>query len=350
MQEIRLTDMYRRSIKLAFGGIMILIASQFALSQPACSGKAMFTEPVCIGNTLSKDENALFDLVNKYRVANGQPAVKLSSRLSVVANRRMLDVKQNMRVLTHSWSNCPYDKRDNKTWPCVTAAPQRLNSGYIGEGYQTLYRTTTGAALPGAALETWRKSSLHNSIILNLSPFKDYPWDELGVAIDGQFAALWFGTMTGGGIMASEGEGLGVDLDKTISGISKLLPVGSVSSSLAGGKWQGTTADKSLKVEIFGVPKEVSEINVRLSIKLAANGKLSPANRKIMLMLLGNVFPRWTEREIWLDRTLAVIAADRKATRTQIIEKNAIEVQGSAGNSLNFAIRPLSKPAAIEIF
>ena len=61
MQEIRLTDMYRRSIKLAFGGIMILIASQFALSQPACSGKAMFTEPVCIGNTLSTDENALLE-------------------------------------------------------------------------------------------------------------------------------------------------------------------------------------------------------------------------------------------------------------------------------------------------
>lgn len=319
-------------------------------AQGPCNSKSLFTELRCAGDAVSADEKALFDLVSRYRAANGLPPAKLSEQLSVLANRRMLDLKLNLKVLTHSWSNCPYDIRDEKTWPCVMDAPRRLNTTYSGTGYETLFRTTANSVQPSAALETWRKSTLHNSIILNLPPFKEYPWDEIGVAIDGQFASLWFGTKAGGGSMGNESQGLGIGFDKAVSGLSKLLPIGSISSSVAGGKWQGTTADRSLKMEIFGVPKEISEMNVRLSIKLGLDGKLSPANRKIMLTLLSNIFPQWSEREAWLDRTLSTIAADRAASRTQIIEKNLVEVSGAAGNSINVSIRPTGKIAAIEVF
>lgn len=321
-----------------------------ARSQNACNNKSLFTEPRCAGDTVTADERALFDLVSRYRAANGLPQARLSEQLSILANRRMLDLKLNQKVLTHSWSNCPYDIRDEKTWPCVMDAPKRLNTSYVGSGYETLYRTTANAVQPASALETWRKSTLHNSIILNLPPFKDYPWDEIGVAIDGQFAALWFGTKSGARSMGNEGDGLGVGFEKAVSNLGKLVPLGSVSSSIAGGKWQGSTADRSLKIEIFGVPKEIAEVNVRLAIKLDTNGKLSPANRKIMLTLLGNIFPLWSEREVWLDRTLSAIAADRRASRTQIIEKNTIEATGTAGNTLNLSIRPAGKIVPVEVF
>ena len=38
-----------------------------------------------------------------------------------------------------------------------------------------------------------RRATLHNSIILNLGLFSKVQWDEVGVAIDGEYAALWFG-------------------------------------------------------------------------------------------------------------------------------------------------------------
>lgn len=330
--------------------VCVVVFEAAAFSQASCNGKSLFTEARCAGDAVNSDEKALFELVSRYRAANGLPQARLSDQLSILANRRMLDLKLNLKVLTHSWSNCPYDIRDERTWPCVMDAPKRLNTTYVGSGYETLYRTTANAVQPAAALETWRKSTLHNSIILNLPPFKDYPWDEIGVAIEGQFAALWFGTKAGARSMGNEEEGLGVGFDRAVSGLAKVLPVGSNSSSIAGGKWQGTTADRSLKMEIFGVPNEISEVNIRLSIKLGPDGKLSPANRKIILTLLGNIFPTWSERDAWLDRTLSAISADRKASRTQIVEKNVLEVTGTAGDTVNVSIRPARKVVAVEVF
>jgi len=141
----------------------------------------------------SADEKTLFDLVNSYRRASERPPVRLSQSLSIVANRRMLDLEQNLKTLTHSWSDCKYELSDSKTWHCVTNAPRKLKCGYTGDGYETLYRRSKGDATPVLALTEWKKSQLHNSIILNEGMFKNLPWDEVGIAINGQYAALWFG-------------------------------------------------------------------------------------------------------------------------------------------------------------
>jgi hypothetical protein len=121
--------------------VCIAMGNLTARSQNACNNKSLFTEPRCAGDTVTADERALFDLVSRYRAANGLPQARLSEQLSILANRRMLDLKLNQKVLTHSWSNCPYDIRDEKTWPCVMDAPKRLNTSYVGSGYETLYRT-----------------------------------------------------------------------------------------------------------------------------------------------------------------------------------------------------------------
>jgi len=293
----------------------------------------------------------LFELVAKYRAANNLPMLSISKPLSLVANRRMLDLTLNMRFLTHSWSDCPYDIKNDKTWPCVIEAPRRFSTGYEGDGYETLYRTVNGMARPAEALETWKKSSLHNSIILNQGMFKDITWDEIGVAIDGQYAALWFGTRnTPPRKSKIPIAGLGVSFDNTVNGLAKLLPIGTASSTVESGKWQGTSPDKKLKLEIFGLPKEVAEVNVRLSVKLETDSKISANNFAIISTLLGNLLPNWAERDDWLNKSLKLIGTQRSATRTQVVEKVAVEMRAGAGNLIELDIRPVAKISAVEVF
>lgn len=172
---------------------LLLVQSVLAQASPDCVGENIFSKPKCLGDETSREERELFDLLTAYRTANKLPQLRLSPSLSLVANRKMLDLKQNIKKLTHSWSNCPYDIADRKTWNCVNDAPLRLKCGYNGQGFETLFHSINQRAKPAAALNAWKKSELHNSIILNLGMFANLEWDEVGVAIDGEYAALWFG-------------------------------------------------------------------------------------------------------------------------------------------------------------
>lgn len=289
-------------------------------------------------------------MVAKYRADHGLAAAKLSPQLSIVANRHLLDLRQNIRSLTHSWSNCAYDINDKKSWPCVMNAPARLGTSYKGEGYETLYRTSTGSASGQLAFEAWKKSTLHNSIIINLDAFKAVKWDEVGVAIDGEFAALWFGSPEFNVTRsASNAEGLGVTYDQAVRGLPKSISIGRESSTVEGGKWSGTSADKKVKLEIYGVPSEVAEVTVRISVKLEADGKLSPANNKTLVALLTNLLPNFTEREEWLQRTLKTLGAEKDAMRTLLVRGIAVELTKSA-NSISLYVRPAKKVVAKEVF
>ncbi len=316
-----------------------------------CSGKQIFTERSCSGDAVGADERALFDLVAAYRAQNRLPAAKLSVELSKVANRHLLDLDLNLKSLTHSWSNCPYDIRDQKSWTCVIDAPTRLGTGYHGEGYETIYRIASGTASPPLALEAWKKSTLHNSIILNLDMFKSIQWDEIGVAIVGQYAALWFGSpVVSGAGMAKPAQGLGVTYDQAVSGLTKLIAIDRSSSTDGGGKWQGTSADKKLKLEIFGAPNDIAEANMRISAKLESDGKLSSTSLTTISTLLKNLIPDWEERDAWLTKTLKTLGTDKDATRTQIIRKISVEMTNGVGNSIELSVRPYTKVVAKEIY
>lgn len=180
---------------------LLLIGFVFALflfvqtkAQNNCAGEQIFTENVCAGDEISKEEIELQSLINQYRKENDLPEIVISKPLSIVANRHLLDLQTNLKYLTHSWSNCVYDIKNQATWNCVTDAPQRLKVNYEGEGFENLYRNLNGNASPALALEGWKKSALHNSLILNLGNWNARKWNEIGVSIRGQFAAIWFGT------------------------------------------------------------------------------------------------------------------------------------------------------------
>lgn len=319
----------RDAARLSFLLLLILLSGSRGSSQVPCLGGQIFQPITCAGDAVGEDEKELFYLVNKYRSANGRKEVKLSTALSMVANRRMLDLKQSMKSLTHSWSNCKYDINDQKTWPCVSDSPLRLKSGYAGQGYETL----------------------HNSIILNLTMFKDLEWDELGVAIDGQFAALWFGSKDRA---AKELEGsvigLGISYDQAVKGLTKLLTIDQSSSTIENNRWQGFSPDRKLKLEIYGTKKELSEANLDISIKLEPNQTLGAKTKLAVLTLLKNIFPEWPARDAWFDSSFAAILADRSASRTKVVRKIAVELRANGQNSVELSIKHQEKSKYIEIY
>lgn len=321
------------------------------LGQTTCSGSKIFSEKNCVGDANSAEEKNLLDLINSYRTANKRPVVKLSPSLSILANRRMLDLRQNVKTLTHSWSNCPYDLKNEKTWPCVTDAPVTLKCGYAGQGYETLYRTAKGSVKPDLAVDAWKKSSLHNSIILNLGMFANMEWEEAGVAIDGEYAALWFGYRgIGGKAGVLDSPGLGVSYEQAVAGLTKILKIDQASSTVDNNKWQGYSADKKIKLEIYGNRKDISEANLAIAVKLESNKKLSPQSQIALSTLLKNLFPEWTDRDVWVGNMVAAIASDRTVSRTKFVRKNAIELRADGPDSLKLTVQPESQKKYIQVF
>lgn len=336
-------------------GILVLVLfvaeADVIFAQVRCAGNQIFSVKSCAGDENSADEQALFQIVNKYRSANGRPEIRLSQQLSIVANRHLLDLNQNLNALTHSWSNCAYDIKDEKTWPCVSGAPARLGTGYKGQGYETLYRTATGIAKPNLAIDEWRKNTLHNSIILNLGMFKDRAWDEVGVAIDEGYAALWFGYPGAGPKAVGDNSlGLGVSYDQAVAGLSKILSINETSSAAKDNKWQGYSADKKIKLEIYGTREEISEAKLGIALNMEPSGKLSQQNHLVIETLLKNLFPEWPDRAVWLEKSVAAVSLDQSASRTKLVRKIAIELRSDGPNSLTLLVRPQSRQSRFVSF
>jgi len=342
---------FSRFIALALAGLLVVaFASGETVAQPNCKGAAIFAAPECENDKATSDERALFELVNKYRTANGKPALRFSAALSKLGNRRMLDLTQNMRRLTHSWSNCPYEIGDQRTWNCVTDAPRRLFSGYAGEGYETLYRSTGKKVSGESAIEAWSKSSLHNSIILNLGMFANYEWEEMGVAIDDEYAVLWFGHRGKEAPSSAISEpGLGVTYERLVAGLSEMLSIDQKSSTVVNRKWQGTARGGKLKLEIHGTPKEISEAELDLKVKLQANRQIDKDSRTVLVKMLGNVFPEWRDVDAWLDASLRAIIADRSVSRTKIVRRINVEMSAEDDDEVKISIRPRGKKSYIEV-
>lgn len=327
-----------RSLSIVILCLIALGTVRSATAQAPCSGKDALTAKSCAGDDNSADERALFDLVTKYRAANDLPSVRLSPALSMVANRHIIDLVQNVRSFTHGWSNCPYDINDEKTWPCVSESPKRLNSGYPGQAFETLFRTATGKATPAQALDTWKRSKLHNSIILNMDTFKNLPWDEVGVAMDSGYAVLWFGSpgyKTSSA--AGQGNGLGVGYEKALTGLNKLMSM-QVNSIAGTTKWLGLSANKKVKLEILGTTQTITQATI--SINVGAANKLSPDDQKIIVTLLGNLFPEWSNIDAWVNASASAILDDNSVWRTRTVRGIKVDLRSDGAGSLKLLVKP----------
>lgn len=159
-----------------------------------CRGQQILTASSCAGDGLESEEAELHQLVNQYRVQNGLPPIPISPSLTLVANRHVRDLEENIGQLTHGWSNCPYSYSDSSTWPCMWEAPQRFGTPYPGYGYENAHGGTGGyKASAESALRSWQSSNPHNEVILNQGIWQNKEWNALGIGIYQGYAVLWFG-------------------------------------------------------------------------------------------------------------------------------------------------------------
>ena len=146
------------------------------------------------GDGLDCEETKLYNLINEYRVQNGLAPIAASKALSTVANRHAQDLAENIGTLTHSWSDAPYDASNPHTYSAMWAAPQRLNTGYFGNGYENAFGATGNyIATAEDALQDWQNCPTHNAVILNQGMWQNLQWNALGIGLYKGFAVLWFG-------------------------------------------------------------------------------------------------------------------------------------------------------------
>ena len=152
-----------------------------------------------VGQELSTEETALYEMIMEYRAQKKLPAITLSASLTTVARAHVEDLAAHPpkgRCNLHSWSNserwsrCCYTDGP-KSYKCMWDKPRELTT-YTGDGYEIAYWNGGGAGASDA-LAGWKKSKGHNTVIINKGIWKEVQWQAIGIAIYGEYAVVWFG-------------------------------------------------------------------------------------------------------------------------------------------------------------
>jgi uncharacterized protein YkwD len=162
---------------------------------------AIVLSQICVAQTLSTEEQKLYNLIMEYRSEHNLPKIPLSKNLTIVAQTHVKDLQENRpdkgNCNSHSWSSkgkwtpCCYTS-DHAQAQRMWSKPRELTS-YTGNGYEI---ACTGSNNAQQALNLWKTSSGHNAVILNLNVWKSHPWGAIGIGIYGNYAVVWFGEET----------------------------------------------------------------------------------------------------------------------------------------------------------
>jgi hypothetical protein len=155
---------------------------------------------------IDEAEQELYELLSSKRKAAGLTKIKLSASLSEVAALHVHDLMVNKpfddKCNPHSWSDegrwdgCCYTSDHSKP-ECMWNKPTELTD-YTGKGYEIVALQELGTdpsanISPSKAIELWMDSRGHRSVILNQNGFSSIEWKAVGVAIEGNWASVWFG-------------------------------------------------------------------------------------------------------------------------------------------------------------
>lgn len=150
---------------------------------------------------ITEEEFTLYKYINEFRKSNFMAPVSLSKSLSFVARQHVNDLNTNKPYNSecnyHSWSEggkhegCCFSKND-PSFDCMRNKPKELTT-YKGEGFELVY-WENGQVFADAVIDEWKTITPSKDMILNRSRWQDYTWNAVGVAIEGNFALLWFGT------------------------------------------------------------------------------------------------------------------------------------------------------------
>ncbi|MBK6563692.1 MAG: hypothetical protein IPL63_10075 [Saprospiraceae bacterium] len=160
--------------------------------------------PKAEAQTLSSQEQELYNLIMAYRATQGLPSIPASRCLTYVAQTHANDTKMYPPTAPcngHSWSS-------NGSWTAVcytgTNDPQSIKekvwfkprelTPYYAYGYEISSGTGHSATTPAQHLDGWKSSHGHNMCILG-NGFPQ-PWNAIGVGIKDGYAHVWFGNET----------------------------------------------------------------------------------------------------------------------------------------------------------
>lgn len=147
------------------------------------------TEKACV----SSAEKELLEAINSYRKSKGLKAVPYSASMSIVAQKHAKELNNDIKELTHSWVDCKYKIGKKESYNCMWGKPQEL-TGYPGKGYECAFGKWGSKSYSAKeVLQKWKESPPHNRIITNQGIWAKAEWNAMGVAINGNYAVLWFG-------------------------------------------------------------------------------------------------------------------------------------------------------------
>jgi uncharacterized protein YkwD len=153
---------------------------------------------------LTNEERKLYNSIMEYRNEKGLPKIPLSSSLTFVAQTHVKDLVLNKpdfgNCNAHSWSSngpwkaCCYTP-DHAQAEYMWSKPREL-SKYKGNGYEIACGSNVCCSdfimTADYALESWKKSSGHNAVMINQGIWNDQ-WNAVGIGLYKGFAVVWFG-------------------------------------------------------------------------------------------------------------------------------------------------------------
>lgn len=158
----------------------------------------------CFGSyaqQLNEEEKQLALIINQYRQSRKLPPLKISKSLTTVAKAHTSDLDLHGNKIKkgcnmHSWSKYgnwkPVDYyEDHRNGHLMWSKPSELTS-YKGEGYEIIY-WHSDKATSKEALKEWKTSPGHNSVIIESGIWKKVNFICMGISIDKNYAAVWFG-------------------------------------------------------------------------------------------------------------------------------------------------------------
>lgn len=152
-----------------------------------------------ISVSLSTEETKLYELIMSYRASYNLPSIPLSPALTYVAHTHVRDLAAyppTGECNLHSWSEhgewtpCCYTS-DHAQAQLMWNKPRELTT-YTGAGYEIAFYNSAGATAV-SALEGWKQSHGHNTVIINQGKWNVKTWKAIGIGIYKNYAVVWFG-------------------------------------------------------------------------------------------------------------------------------------------------------------
>ncbi len=183
-----------------------------------------------------------------------------------------------------------------------------------------------------------------------LCSWKSIGFDAFGIAIRGDWASIRFGAPRGGGVnLGREIKGLGVTYEKLVEGLTGKLAIEKESSVGESQKWIGLSADRSIRLEIYGRESDIAETAVGIAAKLGPRSQVNPDSRDTITKFLANIAPDWFGRDKSFNDSLRKLIRNPGVPQTVNIENKTFEMKIGADKALSLTARPNGRTQTIEL-